>query len=86
MAPAEMWDTRTQVYVGCVMRMRVGSTWHTVMPLRHVPASHTLTQHSPPGWLMQQGCMDVFVPDAEIAEIKLVPVAEALLYPDCPHN
>ena len=30
--------------------------------------------------------MDVFVPDAEIAEIKLVPVAEALLYPDCPHN
>ena len=47
MAPAEMWDTRTEVYSGCVMRMRVASTWHTVMPLRHVPASHTHTQHSP---------------------------------------
>ena len=30
--------------------------------------------------------MDVFVPDAQIAEIKLVPVAEALLHPDCPHS
>ena len=35
---------------------------------------------------MQQGCMDVFVPDAKIAEIKLVPVAEAILHADCPHS
>ena len=30
--------------------------------------------------------MDVCVPDAKIAEIKLVPVAEAILHADWPHS